>query len=60
MLNSKNKGDLRFTVVIEVPKSLSEKQKDLLRQFSDSCGDNNYAKKKSFFNNLKNIFSKRS
>ncbi len=60
ILNSKNKGDLHFTVVIEVPKSLSEKQKELLRQFSESCGDNNYAKKKSFFNNLKNLFSKRS
>ncbi|MCQ2432302.1 MAG: molecular chaperone DnaJ [Clostridia bacterium] len=52
MLNSKNKGDLHFTVVIEVPKSLTEKQKQLLREFSDSCGKNNYTKKERFFNKI--------
>ncbi len=52
MINSKNKGDLHFTVVIEVPKSLTEKQKDLLRAFSDACGKNNYTKKESFFNKI--------
>lgn len=57
MLNSKNKGDLHFTVSIEVPKSLSEKQKQLLREFSDSCGKNNYTKKESF---LRSIFKNRS
>lgn len=52
MINSKNKGDLHFTVVIEVPKSLTEKQKELLRAFSDACGKNNYTKKESFFNKI--------
>ncbi|MBP3919379.1 MAG: molecular chaperone DnaJ [Clostridia bacterium] len=52
MINSKNKGDLHFTVVIEVPKSLTEKQKNLLREFSNSCGKNNYTKKESFFNKI--------
>jgi molecular chaperone DnaJ len=37
------------TVNVEVPKSLNEKQKDLLREFAKACGENNYAKKKSFF-----------
>ena len=52
VLGSKNKGDLHFTVVIEVPKSLTEKQKDLLRQFSETCGKNNYTKKESFLSKL--------
>ena len=52
VLNSKNKGDLHFTVVIEVPKSLSDKQKQLLREFGESCGKNNYTKKSSFFNKI--------
>ena len=52
MLNSKAKGDLHFTVVVEVPKSLTEKQKQLLRDFGESCGKNNYAKKSSFFNKI--------
>lgn len=54
VLGNKNgaKGDLHFTVVIEVPKSLTEKQKDILRQFSESCGKNNYTKKESFLGKL--------
>ncbi|MBQ3065796.1 MAG: molecular chaperone DnaJ [Clostridia bacterium] len=52
VINSKSKGDLHFTVVIEVPKSLSEKQKELLREFGETCGKNNYTKKESFFNKI--------
>ena len=54
VLGSKSgaKGDLHFTVVIEVPKSLSEKQKEILRQFSESCGKNNYTKKESFLGKI--------
>lgn len=50
--SSKNKGDLIFTVVIEVPKNLTEAQKDMLRKFSEDCGDSNYTKKKSFFDKI--------
>ncbi len=48
-LNSKTKGDLHFTVVVETPKNLNSAQKELLRQFADSCGEKNNVKKKSFF-----------
>ncbi len=47
------RGDLIFTVNVEVPKGLSEKQKDAMRAFADACGEKNYAKKskfRSFFN----------
>lgn len=47
--NPKNKGDLEFTVAVEVPKNLDSKQKELLRAFADACGEKNYQKKKKFF-----------
>ncbi|MBQ3099823.1 MAG: molecular chaperone DnaJ [Clostridia bacterium] len=50
--NPKLRGDIYFTVTVEVPKNLSEKQKDALRAFSEECGDGHYQKKKSFFDKL--------
>ena len=48
-VNSKNRGNLHVTVNVEVPKNLSEEQKELLRKFADSCGENNYTKRTKFF-----------
>ncbi|MBO4264557.1 MAG: molecular chaperone DnaJ [Clostridia bacterium] len=52
VINSKAKGDLNFRVTIEVPKGLDSKQKELLRQFGESCGKKNYTKKEKFFSKL--------
>ena len=49
------RGDLIFRVAVEIPKGLSDKQKDAMRAFADSCGESNYAKHKQFF---KKIFGK--
>ena len=46
-------GDLIFTVKVEIPTKLSGKQKDLLRQFAESCGTSNYQKRESFFKRFK-------
>ena len=46
------KGDLIFTTVVEIPKGLSQKQKDHMRAFADACGESNYKKRTSFFKNL--------
>ena len=54
--NASRKGDLIFTVNVEIPKSLNEKQKEHMRAFADACGDNNYSKKSGFF---KRIFDKK-
>ncbi len=54
--NQNRKGDLIFTVNVEIPKSLSEKQKEHMRTFADACGDSNYSKKSGFF---KRIFDKK-
>ena len=48
-VNTKRRGDLIFTVTIEVPKNLSEKQKTELREFAASCGEKNNEKKTGFF-----------
>lgn len=48
-VNSKARGDLHFTVIVEVPKNLSSEQKDLLRKFAESCGESNYTRRTKFF-----------
>ncbi|MBE6632105.1 MAG: molecular chaperone DnaJ [Ruminococcaceae bacterium] len=50
--NTGRRGDLIFTVAVEVPKSLNSKQKELLRSFADECGEKNYSKKTSFFDKI--------
>ena len=49
MIGGKSRGDLIFKVGVEIPRGLTETQKDLLRKFSDSCGKTNYTKKEKFF-----------
>ncbi len=53
-VNTKRKGDYILTVVIETPKNLTGKQKELLLAFSSSLGDGNSGKKQSFFKKLFN------
>lgn len=53
MVNSNRRGDLIFRVNVEIPRGLTQKQKDLLRAFADECGESNYVKKNSFFKNHK-------
>lgn len=48
-----NRGDLFFTVHVEVPKHLGEKQKELLRQFEDSLNGREYERRKSFGDQVK-------
>ena len=55
-VNTKNRGDLIITIIVEVPKNLTGEQKDLLRRFGESCGEKQYAKRTSFF---KRIFDKK-
>ncbi|MBQ8140093.1 MAG: molecular chaperone DnaJ [Clostridia bacterium] len=54
--NSGRRGDIIFTVNIEIPKGLNEKQREKMREFADACGENNYSKKTGFF---KRIFDKK-
>lgn len=54
--NSNKRGDLVFSVNVEIPKGLNEKQKEHMRAFAESCGEGNYGKKTGFF---KKIFDKK-
>ena len=56
-LGGRGKGDQYVRVVVEIPKSLSGKQKDIVREFDKLTSDKNYARRKSFFDKLKNIFN---
>ena len=51
-VRSQRRGNIIFTAVVEVPKSLTEKQKELLSAFAESCGEQNNAKKTSFFKKI--------
>ena len=51
--NSNRRGDLIFTAKVEIPQKLTSKQKELLRQFAESCGDSNYSKRSGFFKKFK-------
>lgn len=51
--NANRRGDLIFTVNVEIPKNLNEKQKEHMRAFAESCKENNYSKKNGFFKKRK-------
>ena len=52
--NRTRRGDQIFTVVVETPTRLNQKQKELLRQFEESLGDT--PKRKKFFDTIKDLF----
>ena len=55
-LGGRGRGDQYVRVVIEVPKNLNGKQKELIRQFDAALGDKNYQKRKGFMDKLKDLF----
>ena len=56
-LRGNGKGDLYVTAVVEIPKKLTNQQKELLRQFDGIANTNQYEKKKSFVDRLRDAFS---
>ena len=56
-LNRTDRGNQFVTVNVEVPKNLNKTQKDLLSKFEASLGENNYNKRKSFFDKVKKILN---
>ncbi len=47
--NPDRRGDLIFTVAVQVPKGLNAKQKELMRKFAEASGESNYPKRQGFF-----------
>ncbi|MDE6731506.1 MAG: molecular chaperone DnaJ, partial [Oscillospiraceae bacterium] len=53
-----DRGDQYVTISVEVPKNLSKKQKEALEAFEATLDEKNYEKRKSFFDKIKEKFSK--
>lgn len=56
-LEGVGKGDLILHIRVEIPKRMSEKQKELLRQFDSLSTGKEYENKKSFAERVKDLFT---
>lgn len=54
-VRGKGRGDQYVTVEVEVPKNLSQKQKEALRDFETISEGKNYKRQKSFFDKMKDF-----
>lgn len=52
-LGGRGRGDQYVRMVLEVPKNLTLKQKELLKKFEESTSEKNYQKRKGFFDKFK-------
>jgi molecular chaperone DnaJ len=57
-LHDKRRGDQYVTVTVEVPKKLNNKQKEVIRQFEQMSGTDNYEKQKIFIKKMKDVLGK--
>ncbi len=56
-LRAQYKGDLVLHIRVEIPKKLSDKQKELLKQFDDASSGKEYEGRKSFLEKMKELFN---
>jgi len=54
-LNGSARGDQYVTVTVEVPKNLTKKQKEILKDLEKTLSDASYEKRKGFFDRLKDL-----
>ncbi len=52
-VNGRGRGDQYVRVSLEVPRGLSNKQKEALKLFDNMMGDKNYEKRRTFFDKIK-------
>ena len=52
-VNGRGRGDQYVTVYIETPRNLNREQKEALKKFAESVGDNNYEERRKFFKKFK-------
>lgn len=58
-VRGRRNGNLYVTVNVEVPKKLTDEQKDLLRKFGDTCSAKNNENQFDFLEKLKKLFTKK-
>ncbi|MBQ0110672.1 MAG: molecular chaperone DnaJ [Oscillospiraceae bacterium] len=56
-LRGGGRGDQYVKIIVEVPKSLNKKQKELLKDFENATSGDNYKERSGFFNKLKGYFN---
>ena len=56
-LRGGGRGDQYVKIIVEVPKSLNKKQKDLLKEFDSATSGDNYKERSGFFDKLKGYFN---
>ena len=56
-VRSKQRGDLHVELVVETPTHLTKRQEELLRELADVEGKNVSPQRKSFFEQLKSLFT---
>ena len=52
-INGRGRGDQYVTVYIETPRNLNKEQREALKKFAETMGDNNYEERKNFFKKFK-------
>ena len=55
-LRSTSFGDMIITIVVEIPKNLSENQKKLLKEFNEELDQNNSPESSGFFSKVKDFW----
>ncbi|MGL6106581.1 molecular chaperone DnaJ [Romboutsia sp.] len=58
-LRGNSRGDQYVKVIVDTPKKLNEKQKELLRDFAKECGEDVHEKKSTFGQKIENMFKKK-
>lgn len=49
-IHGKGRGNIEYTINVDIPKRLNEKQREILKQFADLMGEEVQTKKKGFWN----------
>ena len=52
-INGRGRGDQYVTVYIETPRNLNREQKEALKKFAETLGENNYEERRKFFKKFK-------
>ncbi|MES2905786.1 MAG: molecular chaperone DnaJ [Pseudomonadota bacterium] len=58
VLRSKRRGDLYVQIMVETPRNLNAKQRELLEQFSETEKDNTHPESSGFFARMREFFEK--
>lgn len=56
-LHGSNRGDLVVRVKVEIPKKLTDRQKELLCEFDKECTGREFEKRKGFLDKVKELFN---